>query len=288
MARPMKDGVDYFPLDVNTDKKFRLIEAKFGIVGFGIIVKLFQRIYAENGYFYNWDDDTALIIAAENSCQKYPLSINDVQSIVAEAIVRDIFDRSKYDTYGILTSRGIQRRYFEAIKRRSRVDVKKQYLLLSDPEIPVNVYINGVNVDTNSKNVDNNPQSKVKESKLNKSKEEESNIPPAAVPQNMIDLYQSNIAPLTPIVLHSIEDWLHNVDADMLEWAIREAAEHNKHTWKYIEGILNNHFNAGRTTLAAVQSANREFKAQQGQPLSVYGDSGLDDAELEKIMREKM
>ena len=51
MARPMKDGVDYFPLDVNVDKKFRLVEAKFGIVGFGVIVKLFQLIYAENGYF---------------------------------------------------------------------------------------------------------------------------------------------------------------------------------------------------------------------------------------------
>ena len=49
MARPIKDGVDYFPLDVNLDMKFRLLEAKHGIVGFGIIIKLFQRIYADNG-----------------------------------------------------------------------------------------------------------------------------------------------------------------------------------------------------------------------------------------------
>ena len=288
MARPMKDGVDYFPLDVNVDKKFRLVEAKFGIVGFGVIVKLFQLIYAENGYYCEWDEDTALIMAAENSCQKYPLSIDDVQSIISEAISRGIFDKGMYDTYGILTSKGIQRRYLEMTKRRSRVDVEQRYLLICIPEKTVNVYINGVNVNTNSKNVDNNSQSKVKESKVNKSKVKETiEAPPVAVPQNIIDAFQNNIAPLTPIVMQAIADWLNDVDADMIEWAIREAAEHNKRNWKYIEGILRNHFNAGRTTLAQVQDAQRNFKRPDAD-LGVYKDDDLDYDELEKIMQEKM
>lgn len=288
MARPMKDGVDYFPLDVNVDKKFRLVEAKFGIVGFGVIVKLFQLIYAENGYYCEWDEDTALIMAAENSCQKYPLSIDDVQSIISEAISRGIFDKGMYDTYGILTSKGIQRRYLEMTKRRSRVDVEQRYLLIRIPEKVVNVYINGVNVNTNSKNVDNNSQSKAKESKVNKSKVKETiEAPPVAVPQNIIDAFQNNIAPLTPIVMQAIADWLDDVDADMIEWAIREAAEHNKRNWKYIEGILRNHFNAGRTTLAQVQDAQRNFKRSDAD-LGVYKDDGLDYDELEKIMQEKM
>lgn len=288
MARPMKDGVDYFPLDVNVDKKFRLVEAKFGIVGFGVIVKLFQLIYAENGYYCEWDEDTALIMAAENSCQKYPLSIDDVQSIISEAISRGVFDKGMYDTYGILTSKGIQRRYLEMTKRRSRVDVEQRYLLIRIPEKVVNVYINGVNVNTNSKNVDNNSQSKVKESKVNKSKVKETiEAPPVAVPQNIIDAFQNNIAPLTPIVMQAIADWLDDVDADMIEWAIREAAEHNKRNWKYIEGILRNHFNAGRTTLAQVQDAQRNFK-RPDVDLGVYKDDDLDYDELEKIMQEKM
>ena len=45
MARPIKTGLDYFPMDVDTDEKFELIEAKHEIVGFGIVIKLFQRIY---------------------------------------------------------------------------------------------------------------------------------------------------------------------------------------------------------------------------------------------------
>lgn len=287
MARPMKDGVDYFPLDVNVDKKFRLVEAKFGIVGFGVIVKLFQLIYAENGYYCEWDEDTALIMAAENSCQKYPLSIDDVQDIISEAISRGIFDKGMYDKYGILTSKGIQRRYLEMTKRRSRVDVEQRYLLICIPEKTVNAYINGVNVNTNSKNADNNSQSKVKESKVNKSKVKKTiEAPPVAVPQNIIDTFQNNIAPLTPIVMQAIADWLGDVDAGMIEWAIREAAEHNKRNWKYIEGILRNHFNAGRTTLSQVQDAQRNFKRQDAD-LGVYDDN-LDYAELEKIMQEKM
>ena len=41
-----QDGVDYFSLDVDTDadQKFQYIEAKYGIDGFGIIIKLYQMI----------------------------------------------------------------------------------------------------------------------------------------------------------------------------------------------------------------------------------------------------
>ena len=43
MARPQKEGLDYFPFDVDMDQddKVALIEAKHGITGFGVVVKLF-------------------------------------------------------------------------------------------------------------------------------------------------------------------------------------------------------------------------------------------------------
>ncbi|MFY9378775.1 MAG: Lin1244/Lin1753 domain-containing protein, partial [Acutalibacteraceae bacterium] len=46
MARPAKDGVDYFPLDVHLDDKFKFIEIKFKLEGFAILIKLFQKIYS--------------------------------------------------------------------------------------------------------------------------------------------------------------------------------------------------------------------------------------------------
>ena len=227
-------------------------------------------------------------MAAENSCTVRPISYEDVQNIVTEAVARGIFDKGMYEKYSVLTSKGIQERYLEMTKRRSKVDVESKYLLISIPENIVNVNINGVNVNTNSKNVCNNTQSKVKESKVNKSKVKETiEAPPVAVPQSLIDLYQENISCnfITSIELDNLEFWLTRVDADVIEWAIREAAEHNKRNWKYIEGILRNHFNVGRTTLAQVQEASRNFKKPEA---NIYNDNDIDYDELEKIMRGNM
>ena len=52
MARPLKSGVDYFPLDVIMNDDVRLVEAEFGIVGFALIIKLYQRIYRDKGYYF--------------------------------------------------------------------------------------------------------------------------------------------------------------------------------------------------------------------------------------------
>ena len=283
MARPMKDGVDYFPLDVTTDKKFRLIEAKYGVVGFGIIIKLYQAIYADNGYYIEWDEDTALIIAAENSSSKYPLSAEAVKEIVDEAVKRDIFDKDMLDKYGILTSRGIQKRYLEATKRRSQVEIKKDYLLLSEPEISVNVNINGVNVNNNSENVCNNTQSKVKESKVNKSIVKDT----ITVPKEVVTAYEQNIGLVSPIILDAMADWLKDTEPDVIIWAIGEAARSNKYNWKYIEGILKNHIHAGRTSLDKIQAHNRTFSRETEKQSSVYTDPGYDYDEIERIMKDK-
>lgn len=101
----------------------------------------------------------------------------------------------------------------------------------------------------------------------------------------VIEVYQQNIAFITSIVRQSMSDWLDSMDADVIIWAIGEAVKNNVRSWKYIEGILKNHFNAGRTTIEAVKASRRSFKAQQETPSSVYDDSGIDYAELEKLMQ---
>ena len=135
------------------------------------------------------------------------------------------------------------------------------------------------------------PPNRIEQNKNRKEdKTTEDNRPPSAVPQNIVDLYQENISRnyITSAELDNLEFWLTRVDADMLEWAIREAVDSNKRTWKYTEAILNNHFNAGRTTLASVLESQKYFKAQKDRAASVRGESGLSDDELERIMREKM
>ena len=66
----------------------------------------------------------------------------------------------------------IQKRYFLAVDRRRKNEVKEEYLLVEFGQKQVNEAKTPVNVSKNSVNADNNTQSKVKESKVNESRVE--------------------------------------------------------------------------------------------------------------------
>lgn len=182
MARPQKSGLDYFPLDVNIDQddKIMLIESEFGVVGFGIVVKMLCKIYA-NGYFYEWGEKEQLLFS-----KRINVDINEVIACINSAIKWELFDKDVFNKYKVLTSRGIQKRYLEAIGRRKTLDIIQNYWLIEIPESEkmtinlINVDINEVNVGINPNNnvviVDINSQSKVKKSKEKKSILNESNI----------------------------------------------------------------------------------------------------------------
>lgn len=275
----MNNGINYFPLNVHLDDKFELIEAEFGLKGFAIVVKLFQKIYGQQGYYCEWTEDVALLFG-----KNVGLGGDAVSEIVRAAIKRGIFDSELYDKYQILTSRGIQERYFEAVSRRKEVEVRKEYLLIKVDQIYKNVRILNENVNILSKNVNISEQKKVEESKVKEKRVEERKLP--RLPVRIVKLYENNIAPLTPITLQGLDDWLNAMSEDVVEYAISEAVKNNKRNYKYIEAILRNHFNAGRTTLAEVQSAKRAYKGNENE-LSINRDDNLDYDELEKIMREK-
>ena len=149
------------------DDKIKLIQAEFGLKGFAIVVKLWQMIYREHGYYGEWSKEKELLFA-HDECSDCGVQLID--NIVAACVERDIFSKELFQKYGILTSKGIQKRYFSAITRREKVNVKKEYLLISIGKNAVNADDNPVNVDNNSINTCRSTQSKVKESKVNNNK----------------------------------------------------------------------------------------------------------------------
>ena len=176
MARPQKAGLDYFPLDVDIDQddKVAIIEAQHGILGFGIVIKLLMKIY-DNGYFYEWTEKEQILFS-----NRVNADINEVNVIINDCVKWGLFNKGLFDKYKILTSRGVQIRYLEAIKRRKEVALISEYLLIDSEELKkckniVIVNINEVNADINVEsvdvNADINSQSKVKYSKVKKSKE---------------------------------------------------------------------------------------------------------------------
>lgn len=166
MARPQKPGLEYFPLDTDMDDKFDLIEAEHSLLGFALLIKLYQKIYA-NGYYYNWTEKEQLLFSKRVSVDKETL-----ESIVADAVKWDIFNKAMFEKYGILTSKGIQKRYITATYKRSDIEMYEEYLLI-DVSKRKNISIVRV---FDSKNPEssvvfdgNNPQSTVKESTVKES-----------------------------------------------------------------------------------------------------------------------
>ncbi len=164
MARKVKEGLDYFTLDCNMNDKIKLIEAEFGIKAFAIIVKLYQKIYSERGYYCEWNEDVALLfIASLGGNSGVSKSLIDI--ILAASIRRGIFSQELYENFGILTSKRIQEQYFDAVSRREKVEVEKEYLLVKVCKNMVIVNNNSINVDINSQNVSNNSQSREEKSR---------------------------------------------------------------------------------------------------------------------------
>lgn len=152
-------GVDYFPLDVHMNDAVELIEAEFGLTGFAVLIKIFQKIYGGEGYYCNWNEDIILLLRRQLNCE-------NVKEIIERCIERGIFDKKMYAKHQILTSAGIQKRFFDITARRKKNIINEEFLLNS--EIADR---NDKNVCKNEKNADKNQQSKVKESKVKESKE---------------------------------------------------------------------------------------------------------------------
>ncbi|WP_187445544.1 DUF4373 domain-containing protein [Bacillus infantis] len=162
MARPIKQGLDYFPLDVHLDDKFKFIEIKYKLEGFAVVIKLLQKIYS-SGYWCKWTEDEALLFSDD-----LRTNVDLVNAVVNECLSREVFDKNLYEKHKILTSRGIQKRYKEIASRRKHVEVIKEYLVI-DGINGINDNINKVNDNIMSsvckQDEDNSTQSKVKESK---------------------------------------------------------------------------------------------------------------------------
>lgn len=170
MARQFKEGLDYFELDCVLDDNMRLLQAEFGLKGFAIVVKLWQKIYSGRGYYCEWNKDIALLFMSDNGLNG---EANFIEEVIQCCFKRDILSREMFEKYGILTSRGIQKRYLNAVSRRENIVLKNEYLLVEVRNKIINVSNNSNNVDNNSNNVDSNSQSRGEKRKEKKRREKE-------------------------------------------------------------------------------------------------------------------
>ena len=221
------DGINYFPMGVNfmEENAMEVIEAKYGIKGPAIVLKLLCKIYKE-GYFIRWDEEQCLIFANKAGRE---VQAEEVQGIIEILFIKGILDRNSYLENGILTSENIQKVWLEATKRRKRELSELPYLIvktekengkpdtpsitqeIQQPELfkgektPVNPKNVVHHVAVDAKNACNSGQSKVKQSKAKENKE----LPPSAPPEGKEEERKEDSASL-PIPGYAFNTMTHN------------------------------------------------------------------------------
>lgn len=293
MARPTKQGLDYFPLDTSMDSKMELFEAEHGLIGFAFLIKIFQKIY-DNGYFCEWNEDEQLLLS-----KRINADINQVNVYINSALKRNIFNQELFNKYNILTSRGIQKRFLEACKRRKQIEIIKEVCLIDFDELQYQdfknkiVYVsnNSINVNINSTkeelmqhNVNNNSQIKEKEIKVKESKvelEESKKIYDADL-EKIQKILIETIGSTNITVTQEVISYLDDLPVDVIEYALKKTARKGAR-WDYAQSILNDYIQKNLKTLDLVKVDDIAFKNKNNINTP---NSYAETEEREKILQE--
>lgn len=176
MARPIREGLLYFPFDTDffQDKKIRALKGRYGTDGLAVYIYLLCEIY-KAGYYIVSDDDLILCLADDLN-----ISEGSARQIISFLLSRSLLTEIKGDKLAksdtVLTAASVQRRYQEAVKGLRRdVCVKAEYWLL-EPEDTLSIIKtcsennkSGKNEGKSGKNGSKsgkNPTNKIKENKI--------------------------------------------------------------------------------------------------------------------------
>ena len=272
MARPLKEGLDYFPLDVDMaeDKRVQFVVGKCGQEGFATIIHLLMAIY-RNGYYLTWDE-----LELYSTSQRINLPVNTISEVVSHLLNYGFFDKEKFDLFGILTSHGIQTRYLRACEYRKKVKMVKEFCMVTPEDGIKESRFEYINPPKTVKQVFNATSDGIKrvgnteitpeyialsrgestQSKVNKSissccsspyNPPEENQPDEEAEladkdeatANVFTLFENNIHPITgQIETDTLTDLLDHYGEHWLTEAIKETAMNNGHSVKYIKSIL--------------------------------------------------
>ena len=171
MPRPLKQGLDYFPIDVNffQNKKVKNLRREKGAIGVLTYFDLLCKIF-ENGYYFRFDDirELSMDIAEDIASEQLRATSSRVTEAINYLVERGILDEGLFEQ-GIISGEAMQEQYVlatKAAKRKPKMDV---HLLVDvDAVIQKNAVSSeetGVNSEETGVNSEFSTQSKVKENK---------------------------------------------------------------------------------------------------------------------------
>ena len=161
MARPIKQGLEYFPFDIDffQDLKIRKLIKYQGGKSITVYALLLCNIYKE-GYYMRWDEELPFIISEQTGFDEAY-----IREVIKCCLLVGLFSKGLYETEKILTSKGIQERYQNiCILCRRKCDFS-EFDLVSSEETNVYSEETTVNSEETTVNSENSTQRKGKERK---------------------------------------------------------------------------------------------------------------------------
>ncbi len=273
MPRPPKRGIDYAGWSVNIfdgDRKIdKLLDAQ-GWKGFGVYFFLCQLAYKMNGYYLEWDYDDCASTARKMGGG---VGSETVREAVDLCLRIGLFDIGLFDRWKVLTSRGIQRRFWAATGERGTVYLNKNYWLLAADETK-GIENRAVFVVSPPQNEVSPPQNevmtprnapKLNEIKVNKikSNSEECARTREEV-QSLVNFYEQGAGIIaTPYFTGFLEHFVGLLGFEIAKHGIEAAFGEGKTSPKYILAILRRYEREGLDTLDKVEQSERRFELEK-------------------------
>lgn len=92
-----KEGIPSFLLDCRTNDNISEIEAEYGVKGFAVVVRLWQKIYAEKGYYCEWVERSPLLFLSNWFGGNSGVTVSLINEIVKRCLNNGIFDAKMHE-----------------------------------------------------------------------------------------------------------------------------------------------------------------------------------------------
>jgi DnaD/phage-associated family protein len=243
-------------------KTLFILENKYGNDGYAFWFKILELLANTEGHKYDCSDSYNYeFLVAKTHINKE--MADEILNLLADL---DAIDKELWK-HKIIWSDNFIKNITDAYERRKvKLPEKPKInsLCIQKPSSTVvNVYNNSSENENDVVNVNINPQSILNESILNETITEENSTATDEDFKKVQNHFDKNIHPMTPMEAEKINDWLKDVQADVIILAINEAVSKAALNWSYINTILNNWHNKGYKTLEQVEAYQREWKIQQ-------------------------
>ncbi|MDU4960178.1 MAG: DUF4373 domain-containing protein [Sporomusaceae bacterium] len=230
MARPTKEGMDYFPhdTDASNDEKIEALRALYGNDGYAFYFILLERIYRVPNA--EMDVSKPAVLAA--LIAKIGVSREKFEKMLDTAFDLECLDRDIYEQSQILTSHGIKKRAREVQKLRDKWRKAK----VNTEEKPT-----GIPAENTEENCEENPAENGQltgESKGKESKENISSTTSACTRKEVCKLFQQEVGVLSPIMADKLNAAIDDYSPWWVYYAIQRAALQGKRSMAYILAVL--------------------------------------------------